>query len=112
MLLQLFDQAKTDALRKALVAALQPYQDPRNRRSPPAALSEAIGGPARPGSGLLANRQASALALVQEVERGRIGAKEIGLAQVRQLAQHKDKELQRLVAKHWGRIGAATAGES
>jgi putative membrane-bound dehydrogenase-like protein len=110
-LLTLFEQAKGDPLRKALLAALQPYTDTRIgesllRHYPK--LSADLRGRAQ---ALLASRPASARALVQAVEAGHISAKEIGLDPVRQLAQHKDKELLKLVEKYWGRVGAATAGE-
>src|SRR6185436_9868453 len=110
-LLTLFEQAKSDPPRKALLAALQPYTDPRIgdtllQHYPK--LSPDLRGRAQ---ALLASRPASAWALVKAVDAGRINAKEVGLDPVRQLAQHKDKELHKLVEKHWGRVGAATAGE-
>src|SRR5262249_19733607 len=45
------------------------------------------------------------------VDTGKLAAKEIGLEQLRRILLHKDAALAKLIAKHWGTIAPATAGE-
>ena len=49
--------------------------------------------------------------MLEEVEAGRIPDKSVPLDVVRRIAQFEDSELNRLVNKHWGRIGPQTTGE-
>jgi putative heme-binding domain-containing protein len=45
------------------------------------------------------------------VDAGRIAVKEVPLDQVRRVARFKNEPIDRLVQKHWGKVGPATAGE-
>lgn len=51
------------------------------------------------------------LALLKEVDAGRIAAKEIPVAELGPLEFQTNEEIQRLVRKHWGQIRAATSEE-
>ena len=59
---------------------------------------------------LLATEPGS-LALLREVDAGRIAAKEIPTAELGPLEFQKNEESQRLVRKHWGQVRAATPEE-
>jgi putative heme-binding domain-containing protein len=111
VLLGILDAARTDALRGAALSALEPFSDGRISERVLALyphLSAALRGRAQ---ALLAGRPASALALVRAVDAGRIAPREVPLDQLRRLTAHKDKEIDRLVEKHWGKVAPATAGE-
>jgi putative heme-binding domain-containing protein len=71
-------------------------------------LGERLRGAARD---VLLDRRAWALALLQEVDRGRIAAKEVPLEQLRPVALFGDRQLDALVRKHWGAVRASTPGE-
>src|SRR5207248_1603243 len=60
---------------------------------------------------LLCSRPASTLALLKAVDAGKIDPKEIPLDQLRRVRAHKSEELDKLVEKHWGKVGVETAGE-
>jgi putative membrane-bound dehydrogenase-like protein len=60
---------------------------------------------------LLCSRAESARALLEEVDRGAIDAREISFEQLRRVRLHNDPELSRLLAKHWGTIGSETTGQ-
>jgi putative heme-binding domain-containing protein len=60
---------------------------------------------------LLCGRPGPALALLQAVDAGKISPREVPLDQLRRITEFKSAPHDRLVEKHWGRIGPATAGE-
>lgn len=60
---------------------------------------------------LLLGRKASAAALLQRVDRGEFKPSDIATDQVRRIALFEDAELDALVTKHWGKLGAATREE-
>ncbi len=59
----------------------------------------------------LLSRPASARHLLLAVDQGDIPASDIPLSALRQVALHADRELDELVRKHWGNIGAGTSEE-
>lgn len=61
--------------------------------------------------GVLLLRKPSALALLKLVDRGELKPSDIPPDQVRFIALHEDHELDALVTKHWGILGAATREE-
>ena len=65
---------------------------------------------ARVGQVLL-SRKAWAQEILREVDAGRLPANEFGVAQLRVVTLHEDKELNDLVRKHWGSISGGTAEE-
>ncbi len=60
---------------------------------------------------LLLGREPSAAALLRSVDRGVLKASNIPVDQVRRVALFEDGELDALVTKHWGKLGAATREE-
>jgi putative heme-binding domain-containing protein len=111
ILLDLLDRVKSDTLRGAVLSALQPFPDERIAERVLARyprLSSSMRDRART---LLASRPASALALLQAVDGGRIAPRDVPLDQLRRLATHKDEGIRKLIEKHWGTIAPATAGE-
>src|SRR5436190_11928319 len=60
---------------------------------------------------VLLGRKASALALLQQIDAGKISSKDFPLDQVRQISLHQDKQLDELVHKFWGNISAGTPEE-
>jgi putative membrane-bound dehydrogenase-like protein len=100
-----------DGLRQAALAALQRFPGPEVARAllgQYPKLSPNLRGQAR---ALLLSRPASALELLRAVDQKRIAAADISPEQLRPLAQQKNAEIGRLIEKHWGRLGSATAGE-
>jgi putative membrane-bound dehydrogenase-like protein len=98
-------------VRLAAVSALQAFADPRIPERLLALYSRLPADLRARAQGLLCSRPASALALLRAVDAGRIAPKEISLDQLRRLARYKSASLDRLVAKHWGKVAPATAGE-
>jgi putative heme-binding domain-containing protein len=110
-LLDAFRAAKGDGMRLAVLAAVQPFPDARIS----AALLELY---PRLSSGvrgrvqtLLSTRPATALQLLQQVDAGRIAAKDVPLDLLQQMQRFPNDSLQKLLAKHWGKIGQQTTGE-
>jgi putative heme-binding domain-containing protein len=111
LLLDLFKSAKTDALRGAVLSALQSFPDeciaervlalyPR--------LSTALKARAQV---LLASRATSGLVLLRAVDSGRIAPRDVPIDRLQRLTTYKDERIAQLIAKHWGAIAPATAGE-
>jgi putative membrane-bound dehydrogenase-like protein len=110
-LLAALTEAKTEHLRRAALNGLQSFPSEKVARAilrlyP--RLSPELRGQAQI---LLLSRPVSTLALLQEVDSKRISATEIPLDRLRPLAQGNNPAITGLIEKHWGRIGAATAGE-
>jgi putative membrane-bound dehydrogenase-like protein len=60
---------------------------------------------------VLLSRKPWALALLEEVERGRIAASEIPVEQLRRVSLFGDEQLDELLRKHWGNITPGTPEE-
>lgn len=105
MLLRLLDSSGGgEEMDGAVLAALQSYSDPGIASAILArypGLGRALQARAR---ALLANRESWALALVQAVDQGDIGAKEIPIAEARKLSTYDNPKLGELVVKHWGKL--------
>ncbi len=59
----------------------------------------------------LLGRKSSAAALLNRVDRGELKPSDLPADQVRRVALFEDTELDALVTKHWGKLGAATREE-
>jgi putative heme-binding domain-containing protein len=109
--LEVFADAKSDALRQAALAALQGYNDPRVGDAVLAAYPK-LGGAARSRAReLLLSRPATALALLKLIDAGQVAKTDLSLDQVRRLPEHNDAALSKLVEKHFGRVGPLPSGE-
>jgi putative membrane-bound dehydrogenase-like protein len=111
LLLDLLAAAKTDALRGAVLSALQPFSDPRIAERVLALYPRFSPALRARAQGLLASRPASGLALLQAVDAGRIPPRDVPLDRLQRLMTYKDERIAKLVTKHWGMIAPATAGE-
>ena len=60
---------------------------------------------------VLLGRKLSAFSLLKQVDRGELKSSELSMDQVRRIALFEDTELDGLVSKHWGKLGAATREE-
>ncbi len=60
---------------------------------------------------VLLSRKRSARVFLQAVDQGRIQANEITVNQVRPVALYRDKDLDALVSKHWGKVTGGTPEE-
>jgi putative membrane-bound dehydrogenase-like protein len=111
VLLDLLGAEKNESLRLAALSALQPFAEERITErilSLYPHLSSALRARAQ---SLLSARRSSGLALLQSVDAGRIEPREVPLELLRRLSLYKDERIEKLIAKHWGTIAPATAGE-
>lgn len=60
---------------------------------------------------VLLGRKLSAFSLLKQVDRGELKSSELSMDQVRRIALFEDSELDTLVTKHWGKLGAVTREE-
>lgn len=111
LLLDLLTSAKTDALRGAVLSALQPFPDERITERVLALYPRLSSSLRTRAQSLLASRPVSGLALLRAVDAGRIAPRDVLLDRLQRLATYKDERIAKLIAKHWGKIAPATAGE-
>jgi putative heme-binding domain-containing protein len=110
-LLRLLDAAEPAAIRLAAMSGLQSFAEPRIAERLLALYPQMPADLRSRAQGLLCSRPASALALLRAVDAGRIAPKEIPLDQLRRITRFKSAAVDRLVAKHWGKVAPASAGE-
>lgn len=110
-LLGLLDEGQQMALRVAALSALQSFQDPQIAEKVLALYPKMPGELRNRAQTLLLSRPAPARAFLEQVDEGKIAPKEVPLEQLRRLLLHKDDEINRLVEKHWGKIGQEPPGE-
>src|SRR5262249_46327058 len=60
---------------------------------------------------LLASRPASALQFLKLVDAGQIDKKQVPIDLLQQVVAYKDEQINKLVEKNWGKVGAQTSGE-
>jgi putative membrane-bound dehydrogenase-like protein len=111
LLLDLLVAAKTDVLRGAVLSALQPFPDERIAERVLALYPRLSSALRARTQGLLASRLASGLALLRAVDAGQIAPRDVPLDRLQRLTTYKDESIAKLIAKHWGTIAPATAGE-
>src|SRR5262249_53880922 len=111
LLLRWLDGAKTDSLRGALLSALQAFADARITQTVLAMYPKMTGSLRGRAQGLLCSRPASALEFLKAVDGGRINPKEVPVDQLQRAVVFKDERVNKLIEKHWGKIGPAAAGE-
>jgi putative membrane-bound dehydrogenase-like protein len=61
--------------------------------------------------GLLCSRSPSALALLKHVDTGKMDKKEVPLENLQRVVSFNNAEINKLVEKHWGKVGAQSSGE-
>ena len=110
-LLQTLNDAKTDAVRAAVLTALQPFADPRLTDEVLSLYPKWSADLRGRAQSLLCSRAASSLEFLKAVDAGRIAPREAPLDQLRRMALLKNDAIDKLIEKHWGKISPATAGE-
>ena len=110
-LLKTLAEARSDALRAAVLTALQPFADPRITADVLSQYPKYSTDLKGRTLSLLCSRAVSGLELLKTVDAGRIVPRDVPLDQLRRLAEFKDARLDALIAKHWGKITPATTGE-
>jgi putative heme-binding domain-containing protein len=109
-LLEILTTTRDETVKMAVLTTLQAYNDPRIA---PAVLTlyHEWGHDLRAlAQSLLASRKASALALLGEVEAGRIDATSLLEETIRTIMLHRDDHISVIVKKHWENIdGGPTA---
>lgn len=99
------------ALQMAAITALERFPNPEIGEKILAGLSN-MNPPLRARAlSLLCGRQAWALALLNAVDAKQIDPKEISTDLLQRIALQNDKELNKLIEKHWGKIQQQTTGE-
>lgn len=111
LLLDLLAAAKSDGLRGAVLSALQAFPDERIAERVLALYPRLSSALRTRAQSLLASRPASGLALLRAVDAGRIAPRDIPIDRLQRLTTYKDKRIAELIAKHWGTVAPATAGE-
>lgn len=109
--LRLLDDAEARALRLAALSALQPFADPRIPERVLALYARMTPDLRARAQTLLSARPASTRDLLAAVEAGRISPKEVSQELLHRISLHQDETIQRLLEKHWGKIGQQTPGE-
>jgi len=111
VLLRVLGEARSDALRGALIAALQPFPEP----AVAARVLEVyprLGGALRVrAQQLLFARPASTLETLRAVQAGKIDPKDFKIAELRLAVAHEGDEIRALVQKKWGAVGRETESQ-
>jgi putative heme-binding domain-containing protein len=110
-LLSFVGPQQPEPLQLAALRALEQYEQPEIARhlvGAYAGLKDRLRSGVRQ---VLLSRKSWALALLEEVDAGRIAAKEFPVDELRQIALLDDEQLNRLVRKHWGDIRSGTPEE-
>jgi putative membrane-bound dehydrogenase-like protein len=111
VLLGLFRESKSDAVRGAALAAAQSFGDAKVNDELVATFPKLTGGMRQQALGILLSRPTTALAVLQQVDGKTLDPKTIPVEQLRPVLDFKDAKIDAIVIKHWGKIGAATPGE-
>lgn len=111
VLLKLIEPSEKDAIRRAALTALQPFQDARISEQVLAQYPKMSADLRSRSQTMIFSRPTSTLEFLKAVDAGKIPPKEVPLDQLRRLALYKEDEIKKLIEKHWGKIGVQTTGE-
>jgi putative membrane-bound dehydrogenase-like protein len=111
VLLRLLTGKEAEPVRLKALSALQAFADPRISATVLAGFPRMPAPLRGRAQALLCSRPASALAFLKAVDAGRIPVKEVSLDQLHRVSLFKNEAIDRLVRKHWGKVGPATRGE-
>jgi putative membrane-bound dehydrogenase-like protein len=110
-LLGVLASTRSESVRAGTLTALQAFDAPQV----PAALIDLYTKSTAATRGriqnVLVSRPNFALALLHAVDAGRVSPKDVPLDMLRRIAGHKQDDIDKLLAKHWGRIAPEPAGE-
>jgi len=102
--------SKSNTLRLAALSALEAFPDARVSNFVLSLYSTFSGETRSRAQTFLLSRPASALALLQNVDRGKIRPQDVPLDQLRRVVLYDNAEIKKLVAKHWGQVSAPPPG--
>ncbi|MEO8426605.1 MAG: c-type cytochrome, partial [Verrucomicrobiota bacterium] len=111
VLLAILEQHGTPKLQTATLAALQRFSEPEVASAILRSYTTLSTEARNRARNVLASRPTWALELVKTVEAGRVDAKDFSFDQLRQMALHKNVELDQLIQKRWGRIQSGSGEE-
>jgi putative heme-binding domain-containing protein len=111
LLLTLLDRVEPESIQLASLSALGHFDNEQIAVAVLDAYGRLSGEPRAQCVELLCGRRTWALQLLEAVKRKDIDPKAVSLAQLRQLLEHGDERIEKLVAAHWGRVQPATALE-
>lgn len=111
LFLDIYQNAKTESLRLAALNALQGYADPKVNDTALHLFPKLTGKVRQATQAMLLSRKETALALLQLVDKGTLKPTDLTVDQVRPVLAFEDAAINKLAVKHYGKIGAATAGE-
>lgn len=111
VLLDLFRNGKSDAVRGAALTAVQGYNDAKLPDELLTLFPKLTGALRQQVLGLLLARPTTTLALLKQVDAKTLDAKTLPTEMLRPTLDFKNTEIDKLVLKHYGKIGAATPGE-
>lgn len=113
-LLRIVRESRQGTLRQEALGALQRYNEARIPaeilKLYPSSLPEQEGVRAA-AHDLFASRPAWSLALLQAIDQGKVPPGSLPLEAVRKLQLHQDKEVMKLLSKHFGQVRASTSRE-
>ena len=107
-LLRLIGPTEAEQVQTAALAALEYFDDPRIGSNVRSAYPALKSGAKPPAIDLLCSRSVWAAALLAAIKNKEIDTQRVTLDQVRQLLEHDDERLHRLVTRLWGHIQSVT----
>jgi len=109
--LKLAADGETEAIQLATLRLLGRFSDERIVKQLLTDYPRMAGLPRSYARDALLGRAGSALAFLQEIDRGKYAPDEVTSDQLRRVALHGDEQIDALVRKHWGNIRAGTPEE-
>jgi putative membrane-bound dehydrogenase-like protein len=110
-LLDIFHSSQPESVRLAALNALQRSKNPEIIELLASDFPQLTGALRQNLQAFLLSRSSTALALLKQVDAGKLEAKTFSHDQLRPLLAFKDEAIDKLLLKHWGKLGAATPGE-
>jgi putative membrane-bound dehydrogenase-like protein len=111
VLVSLFRESKSEAIRGAALAAAQSFGDSKVADELVETFPKLTGNLRQQVLGILLSRPITTLTVLHDVDSKKLDPKSIPTEQLRPVLEFKNEEIDKLVLKHWGKIGAATPGE-
>jgi putative membrane-bound dehydrogenase-like protein len=111
VLMDIFRNAKAQSVSAAALTAAQSFGDPKVIDELAATFPKLTGALRQQVLGILLSRPATTLTILHDVDAKKLDPKSIPVEQLRPVLDFKNEEIDKLVVKHWGKIGAATPGE-
>src|SRR5262249_53552041 len=105
VLLGIFHGRYSDTLRGAALAAAQGYNDAKVSNELTIVFPVLTGSLRQQALGVLLSRPNTALSVLKQVDAKKLDPKSIPTEQLRPVLDFKNEEIDKLVIKHWGKIG-------